>query len=199
MTRQGDGAPALVSRRLDEHVAAVEALRESTGDIVRIAEIIVTALRRGGKVLAFGNGGSAVDAQHFTGELVGRYYLERKALPAIALTANAACVTAVANDYEFDHIFVRQVEALGKPGDVAVGISTSGRSPNVLSALLRAREMGLATIGMTGEDPGALADVSDVCLSVPSSDTPRVQEAHITAIHVITEWVEREMAELQRE
>ena len=187
-------AEALVSQRIDEHLDVVAALRDRRDAIAEIARIITEGLRAGGKVLAFGNGGSAADAMHFVGELVGRYYLERRALPAVALSANASILTSVANDYDFDRVFERQVEALGRPGDVAVGISTSGRSLNVLAALRRARKMGLTTVGMTGSGPEAMAAVTDACLSVPSSDTPRIQEAHITAIHIICEWVEREMA-----
>ncbi len=197
MTMNSDDRPdveALVSRRIDEHLAVVGALRDSRAAIAEIARTIAGALRTGGKVLAFGNGGSAADAQHFVGELVGRYYLERRALPAVALTANTASITAIANDYGFDRVFERQVEALGRPGDVAVGISTSGRSPNVLAALRKARELGLSSVALTGEDAGALEAETDACLSVPSSDTPRIQEAHITAIHIICEWVEKEMA-----
>ena len=197
MTMNSDRSPdaeALASRRIDEHLAVVGALRDSRAAIAEIARIIAGALRAGGKVLAFGNGGSAADAQHFVGELVGRYYLERRAFPAVALTANTASITAIANDYGFDRVFERQVEALGQPGDVAVGISTSVRSPNVLAALRKARELCLSTIGMTGEDAGAMKAETDACLSVPSSDTPRIQEAHITAIHIICEWVEKEVA-----
>ena len=187
-------AEALISLRIREHLDVVGGLENSRGTIAEIARIIAGALRAGGKVLAFGNGGSAADAQHFVGELVGRYYLERRALPAVALTTNTASLTAIANDYGFDRVFEREVEALGRAGDVAVGISTSGRSPNVLAGLRRARELGLSTVGMTGDDPGPMAAETDACLSVPSSDTPRIQEAHITAIHIVCEWVEKEMA-----
>ena len=153
---RSSGAEALVSQRVDEHLVVVGALRDSRAAIAEIARVIAGALRGGGKVLAFGNGGSAADAQHFVGELVGRYYVERRALPAVALTANTASITAIANDYGFDRVFERQVEALGQPGDVAVGISTSGRSSNVLAALRKARELGLFSVGMTGEDADAM-------------------------------------------
>lgn len=185
---------ALISQRIDEHLAVIGDLRDSRDAIADIARVIAEALRAGGKVLAFGNGGSATDAQHFVCELVGRYYLERMALAAVALTANTASLTAITNDYDFDRVFERQIEALGRPGDVAVGISTSGRSSNVLAALRKARELGLSSIGMTGEDADAMKAETDACLSVPSSDTPRIQEAHITAIHIVCEWVEKEMA-----
>ena len=191
---RSSGAESLVSQRVDEHLVVVGALRDSRAAIAEIARVIAGALRGGGKVLAFGNGGSAADAQHFVGELVGRYYVERRALPAVALTANAASITAIANDYGFDRVFERQVEALGQQGDVAVGISTSGRSANVLAALRKARELGLFSVGMTGQDADAMKAETDACLSVPSSDTPRIQEAHITAIHIVCEWVEKEMA-----
>ena len=191
---RSSGAESLVSQRVDEHLVVVGALRDSRAAIAEIARVIAGALRGGGKVLAFGNGGSAADAQHFVGELVGRYYVERRALPAVALTANAASITAIANDYGFDRVFERQVEALGQQGDVAVGISTSGRSANVLAALRKARELGLFSVGMTGQDADAMQAETDACLSVPSSATPRIQEAHITAIHIVCEWVEKEMA-----
>ena len=191
---EGTGPEALISLRIGEHLDVVGALENSRGTIAEIARIIAGALQAGGKVLAFGNGGSAADAQHFVGELVGRYYLERRGLPAIALAANASNVTAIANDYEFDRVFERQVEALGRLGDVAVGISTSGRSPNVLAGLRKARDLGLSTVGMAGEDADAMGAVTDACLSVPSSDTPRIQEAHMTAMHIICEWVEKEIA-----
>lgn len=191
--RPGRDPESLVLHRLTELVATIETFREDCTAIGDIATVIVASLRSGGKVLAFGNGGSALDAEHLALELVGRYYRERKALPAIALTSSSSALTAIANDYDFERVFVRQVEALGKPGDVAVGISTSGRSRNVLAALHRAREMGLSTVGLTGQEPGEMADVSDVCLRVPSSDTPRIQEAHITALHVVCELVEMEL------
>ena len=194
-TPSPDLAHALVSKRLKEHISIFESFLDQSETIAGIAGVIAKAIRAGGKVLTFGNGGSAADAQHFAGELVGRYYFHRAALPAISLTVNTSNLTAIANDYSFDRVFARQVEALGSPGDVAVGISTSGRSPNVIAALREARGMGLATVGLTGERGGSMKADVDVCLAVPSSDTPRIQEAHIAAIHIICELVERDLCE----
>jgi D-sedoheptulose 7-phosphate isomerase len=148
-------------------------------------DLLAAALASGHKLLAFGNGGSAADAQHLCAELVGRFAIERRPLAAIALTTNEALLTAWSNDYRFDDVFARQVEALGRPGDVALGITTSGNSPNVVNALARARELGLRTIGLTGAGGGNVAPHSDVLLAVPLTDTPRVQEAHLITYHAI--------------
>ena len=159
----------------------------------RAAALIGAALSKDGKVLIFGNGGSAADAQHLAGELVGRYLKERKALAAIALTTDTGILTALGNDYGFDAVFVRQVEALGRPGDVAVGITTSGASKNVTRALLAAKERGLTTIALTGRDGGETGRVADVHLNVPSTSTPRVQEVHRTILHVLCELIEKDL------
>jgi D-sedoheptulose 7-phosphate isomerase len=166
----------------------------NAGFILSVGRRIADALRSGSKVLTFGNGGSAADAQHFAAELVGRYLKERAAWPAIALTTDTSILTAVANDFGYDAVFLRQVEALGRKGDVAVGISTSGRSPNVVTALARAREMGLVTIGMTGNGGGALAGHVDYLIDVPSPATPRIQEVHALVIHVLCAIVEEAIA-----
>jgi len=186
---------ALVADRLAAHVDLVRALASQAETIVRIAAVIDAALRAGRKVLAFGNGGSAADAQHLAGELLGRYQADRAPLPAIALTTNSSAVTAIANDYDYTRVFARQLEALGQPGDVAVAISTSGRSPNVLEAVRIARKQGLVTVALTGAAGLDAAETPDVTLAVPSSDTQRVQEAHIVAIHCICELVERAWTE----
>ena len=162
-------------------------------EIVRAAQVIGQAIAAGGKVLAFGNGGSATDAQHLAEELVGRFVRERRAVPVVALTADASILTAVGNDYGFDAVFVRQVEALGRPGDVAVGITTSGASRNVNLALERARAQGLVTIGLTGRDGGATAALVDVHVNVPGATSARVQEVQRTILHVICELVERDL------
>jgi D-sedoheptulose 7-phosphate isomerase len=141
-------------------------------------------------VLLFGNGGSASDAQHVAAELVGRFARERAPLPAIALTTDTSALTAIANDYGFEEVFARQVRALGRPGDVAVAISTSGNSPNVLRGAEAAREMGMTVVALTGAGGGALAAASDLCVNVPSDDTPRIQECHLTVEHVLCEAVE---------
>lgn len=163
--------------------------------IERAVILIIASLRDGGKVALCGNGGSAADAQHVAGELVGRYLLERQGLAAIALTTDTSILTAIGNDYGFDQVFVRQVEGLLRPGDVLVALSTSGNAENVVAAARAAREQGVTTIGMTGADGGKLASAVDVCLQVPSDDTPRIQETHITIGHIICELVEAALAE----
>jgi D-sedoheptulose 7-phosphate isomerase len=154
------------------------------------AQKIKTALKNGNKVLICGNGGSAADAQHFTAELVGRYKKERKGLAAIALTTDSSIMTAWTNDYSFDTLFSRQIEALGKKGDVFIGISTSGNSKNVIEALKKAKEIGIYCIGLTGNNGGKMNDSCDINIVVPSANTPRIQEAHITIIHAMCEVIE---------
>jgi D-sedoheptulose 7-phosphate isomerase len=151
-------------------------------------------LKAGGKVLTFGNGGSAADAQHLAGELVGRFRRDRAGLPALALTTDPSIITAVGNDLGFDEIFRRQVDAHGRRGDAAVGISTSGRSPNVVAALALARERGLLTIALTGGGGGRLAGLVDVLIDVPSRDVPRIQEVHAMVVHILCEIVEEAVA-----
>ncbi|HTR25340.1 MAG TPA: D-sedoheptulose 7-phosphate isomerase [Terriglobales bacterium] len=148
------------------------------------------AIRQGNKILFFGNGGSAADAQHLAAELVGRYLRERPALPAIALTTNTSVLTAIANDYAYEQVFARQIEALGNRGDVAIGITTSGNSSNVLRAMETASTKGLVTIGLTGATGGKLRALVTHCLCVPSTDTPRIQECHILTGHILCEIVE---------
>jgi D-sedoheptulose 7-phosphate isomerase len=176
------------SARLHERV-----LRENKGPgtILSAADAVGDALRLGNKVLVFGNGGSAADSQHFAAELVGRFGRERRALPAIALTTDTSALTAIGNDYGFDRVFARQVEALGRKGDVAIGISTSGASRNVVAALEAARAAGMTTIALTGRDGGEAGAAADVHVNVPSPATPRVQEVHRTILHVICELVEQ--------
>jgi D-sedoheptulose 7-phosphate isomerase len=158
---------------------------------VEIAEMISGALENGKKLLLFGNGGSAADATHIAAELVGRYQRERRGLPALALTGNLSSLTAVGNDYGFDRIYSRQVEALGVAGDVAIGISTSGESENVLRAIETAHERQLTTVGLTGRTGGRLKARVDYCLAVPSDETPRIQECHIMLGHIVCDLVER--------
>ncbi len=160
-------------------------------DVAKAAELIIDAYKQHKKVLICGNGGSAADAQHMAGELVGRFKMERQALGAIALTTDTSILTAIGNDYGFDDIFSRQVEALTSSGDIVIGISTSGNSPNVLKAIAMAKEKSAVTIGLTGGNGGKLNDVTDVCIVVPSSNTPRIQESHITIIHIICLLVEQ--------
>lgn len=161
--------------------------------VAKVSEILVDALKQGNKVFLFGNGGSAADAQHIAAELVGRFAFDRPALPAIALSVNSSCVTAIGNDYGFDRVFSRQLEALARPGDIAIGISTSGNSPNVVQALSVARKMSLRTVALTGRTGGDLHNKVDLCICVPSKETPRIQECHILIGHIISELVEREI------
>jgi D-sedoheptulose 7-phosphate isomerase len=164
--------------------------RDCGENIVDAAMLIARCLRGGGKLLLFGNGGSAADAQHLAAEFVGRFRIERQALPAIALTTDSSILTAVGNDYGFDQIFARQVQALGRPGDVAIGISTSGNSPNVTSAITQAAKQELKTIGLAGKDGGSLAKCVDISITVASANVARVQECHITIGHILCELVE---------
>ncbi len=164
-------------------------------EIARAAELIAQSYRAGGGVLLFGNGGSAADAQHIAGELVGRFLRERRGLRAIALTADAAVMTSLANDYGYQAVFARQVEAHGQPGDVAIGISTSGNSPNVVEGLRKARNLGLKTIALTGAGGGACAELADVLLAVPDDHTPRIQQAQQVIYHVLCELVENAIAD----
>ena len=174
------------------HREVMEALeRELTPKMIQVAELLVDAFRNGKKLLVMGNGGSAADAQHLAGEIVGRFRLERPGLPAIALNTDTSILTAVGNDYGYEAIFRRQVEAHGQEGDVVIGISTSGSSPNVLSALRLAREKGCRTVGLLGKDGGSIKGLVDIDLTVPGHDTPRIQEGHITIIHILCELVEQ--------
>jgi D-sedoheptulose 7-phosphate isomerase len=167
--------------------------QENRDQIVKTAEIIAHTLRSGHKALFFGNGGSAADAQHLAAELVGRFGPERSPLAAISLSTDTSILTAIGNDYGYDKVFARQIEALGQPGDAAVGISTSGNSPSVLLALDVARSKGLFTVGFTGETGGKMLDRAEVLFRVPSRQTPRIQETHILLGHIICELVDREL------
>jgi len=171
----------------------LEAIAKSSyiADVCRAVELLSSCFRAGGKLLVFGNGGSSADAQHICSELVGRFQRERQALPGIALSANQAVLTAWSNDCSFETVFSRQIEALGRPGDIALGISTSGNSPNVIEALKVARERGLSTIGLTGHGGGRMADWCDVLMAVPLSETPRIQEIHLVTYHAICAAVEQ--------
>jgi D-sedoheptulose 7-phosphate isomerase len=163
-------------------------------EIGTAAERIADAAAGGSKILLFGNGGSAADAVHIAAEFVGRYLVERRPLPALALNANISALTAIGNDYGFDQLFARQVEALGKRSDVAIGLTTSGRSINVVKGLDAARGLGLTTIAMTGADPGPVGEAAELTIAIPSSETPRIQEGHMLAAHTICEWVEEIVA-----
>jgi D-sedoheptulose 7-phosphate isomerase len=181
----------LIQSRLDASIETKKGLYSECELIAEIAGKLIDAYRAGKKVLLFGNGGSAADAQHIAAELLGRYYLDRKALPAMALTVNSSSVTATANDYGFDQIFARQIEAFGNVGDVAIGISTSGTSRNVIKGLGAAKGKGMTTVAMTGQDRAGLEEVSDHIICVPSADTPRIQESHILIGHILSELIEQ--------
>jgi D-sedoheptulose 7-phosphate isomerase len=161
--------------------------------IETVARLCVDALRAGGKLLIAGNGGSAADAQHLAAEFVSRFYFDRPGLAAIALTTDTSALTAIGNDYGFERLFSRQVDALGRAGDVFIGISTSGNSPNVLAALAECRTKRLITVGLTGHSGGKMAALCDHCLRMPSTETPKIQEGHIIVGHIICALVEREM------
>jgi len=183
-----------VKRIFRNSIKAKEALVKAQGErIVAVARAIVSSYRSGNKVIAFGNGGSAADSQHICAELLGRFKINRRPLAAIALNCNTSALTAIANDFGFEETFAKQLEALGNAGDVAIGISTSGNSPNVLKALKLAKSMGLLTVAFTGYGGGKLKEIADIALVVPSNDTPRVQESHITMGHAICELVEEEL------
>jgi D-sedoheptulose 7-phosphate isomerase len=186
----GSDAAATVRRALADAVSVQRGLDAQADRIVQAAAICWMALAADRRVLAFGNGGSAAEAQHFAAELSGRFQRERRALPALALTTDTSVLTAVGNDYGFERVFGRQVEAFGRPGDVAVGISTSGRSPNIVDGLRTARARGLTTIAVTGADAADLAPHADVVLAVTGASTPRIQEGHLTVLHVICDLVE---------
>ncbi len=168
-------------------------LKNQVANIEMAARAIIKSLRLGGKVLIFGNGGSAADSAHMAAELVGRFKKERRALPAIALTANTSILTAIGNDYGYDATFSRQVSALGRKGDVAIGISTSGNSANVLNAIKEAKSIDMSTISLSGGDGGKLAKLCDFAIIVGTKDTPRVQESHITIIHILCDLIEKEL------
>jgi D-sedoheptulose 7-phosphate isomerase len=184
-----------IAKILEEGILIKQAVaKNKVGDIEAISKLIIAAYNTGGKVILFGNGGSAADAQHIACELVGRFALKRRAFPAIALTTNTSTLTAIANDYGYNEVFSRQVEALVGEKDVVIGISTSGNSPSVVEAMKTAKMKGAKTIGLTGGDGGKLAKVADIALIVPSDNTPRIQEVHITIGHIVCEIVEKELS-----
>lgn len=189
-----------VSALIQASITAKQSLlydTETLLTVAKVSEVMVSAFRQGNKVLLFGNGGSAADAQHIAAELVGRFAFDRPPLPALALSVNTSCVTAIGNDYGFDQVFSRQLEALGRPGDVAVGISTSGNSPNVIRALSVAKQMQLHTVVLTGCTGGKIRGEIDYCIRVPSTETPRIQECHILIGHIISELVEESIFHAQ--
>lgn len=181
----------IVSQLQDHQDLLKRVEKELSGQIAVAAVRLIETLKIGNKLLIMGNGGSAADAQHFSGEIVSRFRMERPGLPAIALSTDSSIITAIGNDYGFERIFSRQVEALAAPGDALVGISTSGNSPNILRALEVGRQAGCSTIGLLGRDGGTIKAACDIPLIMPSDDTPRIQEGHITVIHIICDLIEQ--------
>lgn len=179
-----------LTTHLDEHVAVAAAMGPLAGQIRAAGALICGTYAAGGTVYTFGNGGSAADAQHFTGELIGHFKRERRPLPAVTLSTDASAMTCIANDYSYDDVFTRQVEALARPGDVVVAFTTSGRSPNVVAGLAAARAQGATTLLFAGGDGGPARVHADHILLVPSKSTPRIQEMHTLMLHVISEMVD---------
>jgi D-sedoheptulose 7-phosphate isomerase len=179
--------------RIDEHQSVMAAVRDGLAldAAARAADAVTASLRAGGKLVLFGNGGSAADAMHLAAEFLGRFLLERRPLPALALADNHSAVTAIGNDFGYDEVFSRQIQGLGRPGDVAWGLSTSGGSANVAAGLAAARGIGLTTVAMTGGEPGIVGESADIIISVPSRATPRIQEAHLLLGHIVCEAVEQ--------
>ncbi len=191
-----DDRARLVDSTFADTIGLHERMRRALPEaIARAADALADALRSGGTVLVCGNGGSAADAQHFAADLVARFERERQAWPVVALSTDTSVLTAIANDYAYDRVFARQVEAHGRRGGVLVGISTSGGSPNVLAAMAAARAKGMTTIGLTGRDGGVVGRGADIHINVGSASTARVQEVHITVLHILCDLVERELTE----
>jgi D-sedoheptulose 7-phosphate isomerase len=191
--RQTNDFEARVSSLIQASITVKQKLFEDAqlvASVAAVSKLIVNALLEGHKILLCGNGGSAADAQHIAAELVGRFAFDRPALPALSLSVNTSCVTAIGNDYGFDLVFSRQIEALGQKGDVVIGISTSGNSTNVLQAMSTSKGLGLRTVALTGGTGGKLKNEVELCLCAPSNDTPRIQECHILMGHIICELVE---------
>jgi D-sedoheptulose 7-phosphate isomerase len=182
-----------IAQQIEASINVKKSLTTMIPAIASVADTMIKALLAGKKLFFFGNGGSAADAQHLAAEFVGRFLRERVPYPALALTVDSSCVTAIANDYSYDDVFARQLEALGAAGDVAVGISTSGNSKNVLKAMAVARTKGISTVALTGATGGALKDQVEVCLCVPTRETPRIQESHILIGHILCDIVEVEV------
>ena len=183
-----------IRRQLTSNVEVIHIVSNNLAPrVAECAQMLIDTLQAGQKILIMGNGGSAADAQHFAAEMVGRFLLERRALAAIALTTDTSILTAVGNDYGFDDIFKRQVEALAKPDDVLIGISTSGNSKNIKRAFAAGKNLGVKTIGLLGRDGGEIASLADLDLTVPSLETPRIQEAHLVMIHILCDLVEKRL------
>ncbi|MCT7531721.1 D-sedoheptulose 7-phosphate isomerase [Aliarcobacter cryaerophilus] len=185
---------AIIKEFLAHQETIAKVIETMQEPLLEASKLAVETLRNGNKILLCGNGGSAADAQHIAAELTGRYKTERRGLPGIALTTDTSALTAIGNDYGYDRVFDRQVEALANKGDLLIGISTSGNSKNVINALKVAREMGCKTLGLTGRDGGAMNELCDINLVVPSNDTPRIQEMHILFAHTICQIIDNELS-----
>jgi len=183
---------SIIINEFAEHLKVAQKISSLTDQVEIAVQLCIDSLQNGGKILIFGNGGSAADAQHIAAEMVGRYKVERKGLAAIALTTDTSALTSIGNDYGYNHVFDRQVEALANQGDVAIGISTGGSSNNVISALRLAKDMGCKTVGFSGRDGGEMNALCDVNLVVPAEDTPRIQEMHIVIGHTICHLIDLE-------
>jgi D-sedoheptulose 7-phosphate isomerase len=194
MSHAGDPS-SVFDQAIAEHLMVINSLREQQPLLQRIAEKMTSAILAGHKVLWCGNGGSAADSQHLAAELMGQFRRERRGLPSIALTTDTSILTAIANDYGYERVFERQVEALCTKGDVLVGISTSGSSKNVCAALKSARKSGAFTVAFTGQGGGAMASVAEITLSIASKDTARIQEGHILCGHMLCDWIELHVCE----
>jgi len=178
---------------LDENTKVIKEIKNLTPIITEISKKIINAYKNKKKVVLFGNGGSAADAQHIAAEFVGKFYKDRDSLPSLAFHTNTSVLTATANDFGYDLVFERQVSSFVEQGDVAIGISTSGNSPNVIKGLIKAKEKGAITVGFTGQNKSEVEEITDICLKIPSTDTPRIQEGHITVGHIICYLVEKEL------
>lgn len=187
---------AHIKQTINQSISVKEKIAENPALLANIniaAELLIKAFSKGNKVLFCGNGGSAADAQHLAAELSGRFYYDRAPLPAEALHVNTSYLTAVANDYSYDQVYARYIRGAGKQGDILIGLSTSGNSANVIEAFKEAKKLGMLTIAFTGADGGKMRDICDVLINIPSNDTPRIQESHITVGHVICEIVEKKL------
>tara|TARA_B100000787_G_C16041788_1_gene227290 strand:+ start:61 stop:627 length:567 start_codon:yes stop_codon:yes gene_type:complete len=183
---------SIIINEINEHIKVSNLLHNQTEEIINSSQLCINSLKNGGKILLCGNGGSAADAQHIAAELVGRYKIERRGIPAIALTTDTSILTAIGNDYGYSHIFDRQVEALADSRDVVIGISTSGSSINVINGLKAASKLGCKTIGFSGQDGGKMKQICNINIAILSLDTPRIQEMHIVLGHIICNLIEQE-------
>jgi len=189
-----------IAKRIEESISVKNYILNDTrliDEIERATTIVVNAIKNGNKVIFCGNGGSAADSQHLAAELIGKFYFNRQSLPAVSLTVNTSIITAIGNDFGFDKVFARQLEGIGKTGDVLIGLSTSGNSKNVVEAFKIAKKIGIKTVAFTGENGGILKDFADILINVPSNDTPRIQESHILIGHIVCELVEKEFVNKQ--